>query len=186
LKEVALMQLSVTFRHMEASEALKNYVHERMGKLTKYIDKPLDSQVTLSVQKFRNMADVVINANGIRIAGQEAHEDMYAAIDLVMDKIERQVKKYRQKIRKHKPVLGREIRWRRDIYEQESFEDDKEPVVVRTEHYFVKPMSVDEAAMQMDLSQQSFLVFNNATTQTVNVIYRRKDGNYGLIVPQTA
>ena len=90
------MQLSVTFRHMEPSEALKHYVQERTTRLTKYIDRPLDTQVTLSVQKFRQMADVVINANGIRIAGQEAHEDMYAAIDLVMDKIERQVKKFKE------------------------------------------------------------------------------------------
>lgn len=178
------MQLSVTFRHMEPSEALRTYVQDRTGKLTKYIDRPLESQVTLSVQKFRQIADVVINADGIRIAGQETHEDMYAAIDLVMDKIERQVKKYRAKIRKHKPTPGKEIRWRRDIYEPESFEDDREPLVVRTENYFVKPMSVDEAAMQMDLSQQDFLVFNNASTQSVNVLYRRKDGNYGLIVPQ--
>lgn len=177
------MQLSVTFRHMEPSEALKNYVHGRTSKLTKYIDKPLESQVTLSVHKFRQVADVLINVDGLRIAGQEAHEDMYAAIDLVMDKIERQVKKYRERIRKHKPVQGKEITWRRDIYGQDSFEDDQEPVVVRTENYFVKPMSVDEAAMQMDLSQQEFLVFNNASTQTVNVLYRRKDGNYGLIVP---
>jgi putative sigma-54 modulation protein len=180
------MQLSVTFRNMEPSEPLKTYVQERTGKLTKYIDKPLESQVTLTVQKFRQIVDVVINADGIRIAGQEAHDDMYAAVDLVMDKIERQVKKYREKIRKHKPAMGREIRWRREIYEQESFEDDREPVVVRVENYFVKPMSVDEAAMQMDLSQQDFLVFNNASTQTVNVIYRRKDGNYGLIVPQSS
>jgi ribosome hibernation promoting factor len=180
------MQLSVTFRHMEPSEALKIYIQERCNKLTKYIDKPLESQVALSIQKFRHIVEVVINANGIRIAGQESHEDMYAAIDLVMDKIERQVKKYRQKIRKHKPSPGREIRWRRDIYEQESFEDDREPVVVKTENYFVKPMSVDEAAMQMDLSQQDFLVFNNASTATVNVLYRKKDGNYGLIVPQNS
>lgn len=180
------MELSVTFRHMEPSDALKDYVQDRTNKLTKYIDRPLDSQVTLSVQKFRQIADVVINADGIRIAGQEAHEDMYAAIDLVMDKIERQVKKYREKIRKHKPSTGRAIKWRRDIYEQESFESDREPMVVRTENYFVKPMSVDEAAMQMDLSQQEFLVFNNASTQTVNVLYRRKDGNYGLIVPQNS
>lgn len=180
------MQTSVTFRHMEPSDALKNYVEERTSRLTKYVDRPMDSQVTLTVQKFRQIADVVINADGLRIAGQEAHEDMYAAIDLVMDKIERQVKKYKEKIRKHKPSPGREIRWRRDIYEPESFEDDREPVVIRTENYSVKPMSVDEAAMQMDLTQQEFLVFNNASTQTVNVIYRRKDGNYGLIVPQNA
>lgn len=180
------MQLAVTFRHMEPSEALKNYVQDRTSKLSKYIDKPVESQVTLSVHKFRQIVDVVINVDGLRIAGQEAHEDMYAAIDLVMDKIERQVKKYRERIRKHKPLQGREIRWRRDIYEQDSFEDDREPVVVRTENYFVKPMSVDEAAMQMDLSQQEFLVFNNASTQTVNVLYRRKDGNYGLIVPQNS
>ncbi len=181
------MQLSVTFRHMEPSEALKNYVQERTNRLTRYIDKPLEAQVALTVNKFRQIVDVVINANGIRIAGQEAHEDMYAAIDLVMDKIERQVKKYREKIRQHKPIaVGKEIRWRRDIYEQESFEDDREPVVVKTENYFIKPMSIDEAAMQMDLSQHDFLVFNNASTQMVNVLYRRKDGNYGLIVPQSA
>lgn len=180
------MQLSVTFRHLESSDALKHYVQERTSRLTKDIDRPLESQVTLSVQKFMQTADVVINADGIRIAGQESHEDMYAAIDLVMDKIERQVKKYKGKIRKHKPSQGKQITWRRDIYEQESFEDDREPVVVRTENYFVKPMSVDEAAMQMDLSQQEFLVFNNASTQTVNVLYRRKDGNYGLIVPQSS
>jgi putative sigma-54 modulation protein len=171
---------------MEPSDALKSYIEERTSRLTKYVDRPMDSQVTLTVQKFRQIADVVINADGLRIAGQEAHEDMYAAIDLVMDKIERQVKKYKDKIRKHKPSLGREIRWRRDIYEPESFEDDREPVVIRTENYFVKPMSVDEAAMQMDLTQHEFLVFNNASTQTVNVIYRRKDGNYGLIVPQNS
>lgn len=180
------MKTSVTFRHMEPSEPLKDYVHERTARLTKYVDRPLDSNVTLKVEKFRQIADVVINANGIRIAGEESHEDMYAAIDLVMDKIERQVKKYMSKIRKHKPAPGREIRWRRDIYEQESFEEEGDPVVIRTENYFVKPMSVDEAAMQMDLSSQEFLVFNNAITQTVNVIYRRKDGNYGLIVPQNA
>ena len=86
------MQLSVTFRHMEPSEALKNYVHERTAKLSKYIDKPVESQVILTVHKFRQIVDVVINVDGLRIAGQEAHEDMYAAIDLVMDKIERQVK----------------------------------------------------------------------------------------------
>ncbi|MCX5872088.1 MAG: ribosome-associated translation inhibitor RaiA [Deltaproteobacteria bacterium] len=180
------MQVSVTFRHMEPSDALRNYVQDRTTKLTKYIDRPLESQVTLSVQKFRQMADVVINADGLRIAGQEAHEDMYAAIDLVMDKIERQVKKYREKIRKHKPSQGKELRWRREIYQPESFEDDREPVIVRTENYFIKPMSVDEAAMQMDLSHQDFLVFNNASSQTINVVYRRKDGNYGLIVPQSA
>jgi putative sigma-54 modulation protein len=180
------MQTAVTFRNLEPSDALKTYVQERTGRLTKYIDKPMDSQVTLTVQKFRQIADVVINADGIRIAGQEAHEDMYAAIDLVMDKIERQVKKYKEKIRKHKPAPGRELAWRREIYEQESFDEDREPVVVRTDNYPVKPMSVDEAAMQMDLTQQEFLVFNNASTQMVNVIYRRKDGNYGLIVPQSA
>lgn len=180
------MQLSVTFRHMEPSDALKTYVQERTSRLTKYIDKPLESQVNLSVQKFRQIVDVVINANGIRIAGQESHDDMYAAIDLVMDKIERQVKKYKERIRKHKPVQGKELRWRREIYQPDSFEDEQEPVVIRTESYFVKPMSVDEAAMQMELSQQDFMVFNNASTQTINVLYRRKDGNFGLIVPQSS
>lgn len=180
------MQVSVTFRHMEPSSALKSYAQERITRLEKYVDRPMEGQVTLSVQKFRHIVEVVLNADGIRITGDESHEDMYAAIDLVVDKIERQVKKYRQKIRKHKPAPGKEIRWRREIYEQASFGDEDVPVVVRTESYFVKPMSIDEAAMQMDLTQQEFLVFNNASTQMVNVIYRRRDGNYGLIVPQSA
>jgi putative sigma-54 modulation protein len=179
------MQTAVTFRNIEPSDALKSYVQERTARLVKYIDKPMESQVTLTVQRFRHIVEVIINANGIRIAGQESHDDMYAAIDLVMDKIERQVKKYKDRIRKHKPSPGKEIRWRRDIYEQESFDEDREPAVVRTENYWVKPMSVEEAVMQMDLSQQDFLVFNNASSQMVNVIYRRRDGNYGLIVPQT-
>ena len=180
------MQVTVTFRHMEPSDALKDYVNERTSRLTKHIDKPLESHVTLKVEKFRQIADVVITTNGIRIAGQESHEDMYAAIDLVMDKIERQVKKYRDRIRKHKPSQGKEIRWSKQIFHQESFEDDSQPQIIKTENYFVKPMSVDEAAMQMDLTQQEFLVFNDASTQTVNVLYRRKDGNYGLIVPQSS
>jgi putative sigma-54 modulation protein len=179
------MQTAVTFRNIEPSDALKSYVQERTARLVKYIDKPMESQVTLTVQRFRHIVEVIINANGIRIAGQESHDDMYAAIDLVMDKIERQVKKYKDRIRKHKPSPGKEIRWRRDIYEQESFDEDREPAVVRTENYWVKPMSVEEAVMQMDLSQQDFLVFNNASSQMVNVIYRRRDGNDGLIVPQT-
>lgn len=178
------MQVSVTFRHMEPSDALKTYVQERISRLGKYVDRPMDGQVTLSVQKFRHIVEVTLNADGIRITGDESHEDMYAAIDLVTDKIERQVKKYRQKIRKHKPAPGKELRWRREIYEPASFEDEGQPIVVRTENYFVKPMSVDEAAMQMDLTQREFLVFNNASSQMVNVIYRRRDGNYGLIVPQ--
>jgi len=178
------MQVSVTFRHMEPSDALKTYAQERISRLVKYVDRPMEGQVTLSVQKFRHLVEVTLNADGIRITGGESHEDMYAAIDLVTDKIERQVKKYRQKIRKHKPTPGKELRWKREIYEPASFEDESQPVVVRTESYFVKPMSVDEAAMQMDLSEREFLVFNNASSQMVNVIYRRRDGNYGLIVPQ--
>lgn len=180
------MQAAVTFRHMEASPALKTYAQERAGRLDKYIDKPMDTQITLSVEKHRQIAEVVINADGIRIAGHESNDDMYAAIDLVMDKIERQVKKYKDKIRTHKPSQGRELKWRRDIYQPEAFDEDREPVVVKTENYFVKPMSVDEAAMQMDLGSQEFLVFNNASTQSINVLYRRKDGNYGLIVPQNS
>ncbi|MEW6532310.1 MAG: ribosome-associated translation inhibitor RaiA [Thermodesulfobacteriota bacterium] len=178
------MQTTVTFRHMEASDALRNYAQERTARLDKYIDHPMDIQVTLKVEKFRQIAEVVISANGIRIAGLEAHEDMYAAIDLVMDKIERQVKKYRERIRNHKPIQGKELRWRRETYAQESFEEDREPQIIKTDNYFVKPMSLDEAVMQMDLTQQHFLVFNDAGSQSINVIYRRKDGNYGLIVPQ--
>jgi putative sigma-54 modulation protein len=178
------MQVSVTFRHMNSQEALKEYVSQRVSRVKKYLDNPLEAQVILSVEKFRHIAEVSITGDGISIHGEESKEDMFSAIDLVMDKIERQARKYSKKIREHKSNAS--LKAELQPYEEmasEIFEEDREPRIIKSENYFVKPMTIDEAAMQLELIDNNFLVFTNASTKNVNVIYKRKDGHYGLIEP---
>ena len=184
------MQLSVTFRHMEPSDALKDYALDKLSRLEKYLDSVIEANVVLSVEKFRHIADVTILSDGLKINGQEQTEDMYSALDMVADKLERQVKRYRQKIKRRKDrksITAKEVRI--DVIAPEPFEDESEsegsPQVIRAEQIFAKPMDVDEAVMQLELASETFLVFTNADTEKINVLYRRDDGNYGLLEPMT-
>ena len=179
------MQIQVTFRHVEPSEALKEYANDKVGKLQKYLDGPVEAQVTLGIEKHRHMADVVIYASGFKIHGQETTGDLYSAIDLVMDKLDKQVKRYREKLKRivrEVPQVA-EMPYKVDVFEAESLSEDQ-PRIIKTQRLTAKPMDADEAAMQLDLSQGEFLVFINARTESLNVIYRRADGNFGLIEPQ--
>ncbi|PLX78968.1 MAG: ribosomal subunit interface protein [Desulfuromonas sp.] len=180
------MQVAVTFRHMETSEPIRTYAEEKLSRIKKYIDEPIDAQAVLSVEKkIRHRAEVTLLAKGITIKGSEVTNDMYAAIDAVVDKIERQVKRYREKIKNHKPLSGRERQVQKTIVEATSVDEGTdEPVIIKTANFSVKPMAVEEAVMQMDLLDKEFLVFTDDTTDEISVVYRRKDGNYGLIVPQ--
>ena len=180
------MQISVTFRHMESSDPVRSYVEEKLSKVKKYIDEPVEAQVVLSVEKkIRHKAEVTLVAKGITIKASEETADMYAAVDGVLDKIERQLKRYKDKIKQHKPASGRERRVSKTVITAESIDQGHpEPSIVKTNSFPVKPMSVEEAVMQMDLLDKEFLVFTDATSEEINVVYRRKDGNYGLIVPQ--
>ncbi len=179
------MQLSVTFRNTDSKETLRQYVQEKMSKMKKYLDTPLEASVVLSVEKHRHIAEVTLVTNRITINAQEETEDMFSAIDLVMAKLERQILKYKEKIKRHKtnPAVP-EASWRMDVYAAESFEEGGEPRVIRSKKLLAKPMSVEEAAMQMDLLNNDFLVFTNANSKNLNIIYRMKDGHYGLIEPQ--
>jgi len=181
------MQILVTFRHMDSSEALKTYVEEKIAKVKKYLPDPIDVHVILEVEKIRHKAEITIVTNGITIYADDEEHDMYSAIDLVIDKIERQVKRYKDKITRKKALhhnTEKKNMMRFKVLTAESFDSDGvPPVVIKNKDFFVKPMSIDEAAMQMDLMHNDFLVFTNATSDIINVIYRRKDGNYGLIEP---
>ena len=181
------MQIAVTFRHMDASEPVRAYVEEKLSRVKKYIEEPIDAQVALSVEKkIRHKAEVTIVAKGITIKGSEETNDMYAAIDAVVDKIERQLKRYKEKIKQHKPTSGRERQVEKRVFTAESIDEGGgEPVIIRSRSFQVKPMSVEEAVMQMDLLHKDFLVYTDSATEDINVVYRRKDGNYGLIVPQS-
>lgn len=181
------MQVAVTFRHMESSEPVRSYVEEKLARLKKYIDEPVDAQVVLSVEKkIRHKVEVTLGAKGITIKAADQTEDMYAAVDGVLDKLERQLRRYKEKIKNHKPVAGRERQVAKTVYSAQSIDEGHpEPVIIKSDTFHVKPMSVEEAVMQMDLLEKEFLVFTDSGSAEINVVYRRKDGNYGLIVPQS-
>jgi len=180
------MQIAVTFRHMESSSPVRKYAEEKLDRLKKYIEEPIDAQVVLSVEKkIRHNVEVTIVAKGITIKGSEESADMYASIDAVVDKLERQLKRYKEKIKRHSPSTKQGRQVAKTIFAAESLEEmDTQPVIIRSHSFSVKPMSVEEAAMQMDLMNKEFMVFTDSTTEEVNVVYRRKDGNYGLIAPE--
>jgi len=181
------MQVSVTFKHLEPTDAIRSYAEEKVRKINKYVDNAIEANVVLSVQKFRHIAEINLMANGVPVSGTESTDDMYSSIDKVMDKIEKQLRRHKDRIKKHKPRNEPAIASLEEaIYAAESFEAESEPGVIKMENYQVKPMSVDEAVMQIDLLHQDFLVFTNASNNRVSVIYRRKDGNYGLIEPQAS
>jgi putative sigma-54 modulation protein len=187
------MQLSVTFRHMEPSDPLKLYVTDKIKKIHKFFPDPIRAQIVLSLERYLHKADIVITLhNGLAIKGKELTEDMYSAIDLVMDKIERQVRKYKDRINSHRPTAGPEQLVRYEVIKA-VFDDgaahspDEEPEppsslkIIKVSKFFARPMSAEEAVMQMNLLGNDFLVFTNANTRDVNVVYKRGDGNYGLI-----
>jgi putative sigma-54 modulation protein len=177
------MEITVTFRHIDASESLKAYAEEKVSKMDKYFDFPVEAHIVLAVEKFRRSADVTLNVNGTMIKGVVETEDMYSAIDQVMDKIEKQVKRYREKMRDRRAET-RKTETSLGTNESEEIGDaGPEELRIEVEKIVAKPMDPEEAAMQLNLSQQDFLVFRNSRSREINVIYKRKDGNLGLMEP---
>jgi len=177
------MMITVTFRRMEPAESLRAYAEEKLTKLKKYLDSPLEAHVVLEVEKFRHLADVTLNVDGTRIKAVEETEDMYSAIDQVMDKIEVQVKKLRAKVKNRRTdnIKGEESL--ASEASAENLESAVDEPAIRVEKLVAKPMDPEEAAMQLTSSKQDFLVFRNARTREINVAYKRKDGDIGLIEP---
>jgi putative sigma-54 modulation protein len=188
------MQLSVTFRHMDSTDALRDYAKEKVERIRKYFPDPIKAHVVLACDRgYNHVADVMITLhNGIVIKGEETTEDMYSSIDLVMAKIERQVRRYKEKIRSHKGAEG--LHGQREIIHTVLADADhdgegaaatamtaSDTVIVKKSKFFAKPMTPPEAVMQMNLLGNDFLVFTNASSHEVNVVYRRGDGTYGLI-----
>ena len=175
------MQTSVTFKNLPSSEHLKSYVSEKLDRFDRLLDNPAEASVVLSVEKFRHIAEINIIGDRLNIIGKEEINDMYSAIDMVLDKLEKQIKKGKQKTREHRSGAKSSIKEIED-YETINVDEEVEPQVkvMKIEY---KPMDVEEAVLQMDLVNNNFLVFTNSQTNRVNVLYRRKDGHYGLIQP---
>jgi len=178
------MNISFTFKNFEPSEDLKGYASKRFEKIAKYVsDSEADLQINLLVDKFRHKADVILNADNIHISAYEASEDMYSTIDLVLDKLVAQLRKMREKMKsRSKKARGNKL-VQMNVLSFEDLPTEVAPTIIGTDEYEPKPMSVDEAAMQLDALENEFLVFRNAETEGVNVIYKRKNGDYGLIDP---
>lgn len=176
------MQTSVTFKNLDPSENLKSYVRDKLDRFDKFLYNPAEASVVLTVEKFRHIAEVNITGDRLNINGKEETEDMYSAIDMVLDKLDKQIKKSKQKIRERRS--GSKGRTKGLIAKENGAPLDEEgatQLAIKNIEY--KPMDIEEAIMQMDLVSDNFLVFTNARTDKVNVLYRRKGGNYGLIQP---
>ena len=181
------MQVSVTFRHMDTSDALKTFASEKVSRIEKYIHTPTDAHVVLSVEKHQHRAEINVIANGVRVRGEDSSADMYGSIDAAAQKIERQLKRYREKLANHKTPSGVPSKVRLSYVEQQpdvsELQADVPSSIVEAKELDASPMSVEEAIMKMDLLQNDFFVFMNAKSNEMNVLYRRKEGNYGLIEP---
>src|SRR5450432_4343573 len=185
--------VKVTGRHLQVTEAINDYCTRKIESLHLDYPKIIEAHVILEVEKYRHSAEVVlVCSNHITIEACEETNDMYAAIDAVTDKVARQMRKYKTRLmRKHRPRKDIVQHLDEQILQTEPVEMDGEDTethhpVVRTERYQVKPMFVDEAVLQLEMSARQFLVFMNARSTRVSVLYRRKAGDFGLIEPTTS
>ena len=177
------MQTSVTFKNIDPSEHLKAYVSDKLDRFDKYLDNPAEANVVLTVEKFRHIAEINIAGDKLTIIGSEQTNDMYSAIDMALDKLEKQIKKSKQKIRERRSASKNRNRSMLEETDILPDEDAERQIKIRNIEY--KPMDIEEAVMQMDLIEDNFLVFTNARSDRINVLYRRKDGHYGLIQPNS-
>lgn len=177
------MNIHITVKNIELTDAIKSYVEKKVAKVKRYFDQVIDVNVVLDVHKNVHLAEVLVNAKGVFLKGAEKSEDLYASIDLAVDKIDRQLVKYKSKL-KNKKLIDKKFEQplRLDVYNVDSLDAD-DPVSIITKDIPVKPMDVEEAVMQMDLLNKNFFVFRNAKSSEVNVVYKRDDGNIGLITP---
>lgn len=180
------MIFNVRGENIEITNALREYVEKKVGRVEKYFDTPptSDVKVTMKVVKDVHTVEVTIVFPNLVLRGEESNTDMYAAIDLVVEKIERQIKKYKTKVNRKFRQDGNI----KNLFKESPLngkEDEDELKVVRTKRFNIKPMDVEEAILQMDMLGHSFFVFSSAETDEMNVVYKRKDGRYGLIEPET-
>lgn len=174
------MRYIITGRNIDVTEGLKSAIYDKIGKLEKYFTDDTEVHVTLSVEKDRQKIEITIPVKGSIIRSEQTSNDMYVSIDLVEEIIERQLKKYKNKIVDKKQSGG----FFTQEYMEKEYDDDDEIKIIRTKRFDMKPMYPEDACIQMDLLGHNFFVFLNAETEEVNVVYKRKNNTYGLIEPE--
>jgi putative sigma-54 modulation protein len=170
----------VSGKNISITNALKERVEKKLSKFERYFGPETEAYATLSVEKNRHIIEVTIPFNGVILRGEEATADMYTSIDNVIEKLERQMRRHKTKLEKR--IKDGNIKF--ENWTSPTEEEDQEVKIVKTKRFAMKPMPVEEAVLQMELLGHSFFVFSNADTDEVNVVYKRKNGNYGLIEPE--
>jgi len=183
------MQILVTFRHLEPTPPLRSYAEEKLERVKKYLRRPVEAHVILSVSKERHVAEITLKADHHTMFAEETTQDLYSAIDLAVDKLEHQAQKLHERTRHHKGGANARVVDASEVTTSVLAADRRgpsgAPEVIRTQRIPAKPMSVEEAVAQLAATSDEFLVFTNASNERVAVLYRRKDGNYGLIEPES-
>lgn len=177
------MKINITGKNMEVTDALKDVTYKKIGKLDKYFDQDVIAYVTLSVEKNRQIIEVTIDLPGTILRAEEYTDDMYASIDKAVDVLERQMRKYKTKLQKRYQNTDT-IRFENIKPLTQENNTEEKPKIVKTKRFPMKPMHKEEALLQMELLGHNFFMFRNGETDEVNVVYKRKDGNYGLIEPE--
>ena len=172
------MKISVTFRNGEGENWQKVYAEEKMQKIKKYLDAPAEAHIIVSMEKFRNVTEINLSSNGWNINAKEEAKDMRIALDRCVDKIEKQLKKQKEKIREHKPKSIRRGQEKSSEVEEGETTTNK---ITETRKVILKPMSFDEAIMEMEETNDRFIIYRDSSSENVSVVYRRDDGNYTLI-----
>ena len=174
------MRITISGKNIDITDGLRTAVEDKISKLERYFTPQTDIVVTLSVEKERQKIEVTIPVKGNIIRSEQVSNDMYVSIDLVEEVIERQLKKYKNKIVEKQQAAGS---FQQEFIEKE-VEDDEEIKIIRTKRFGMKPMYPEDACIQMELLGHNFFVFQNAETEEVNVVYKRKGNTYGLIEPE--
>lgn len=169
------MKYTVRGEKLEVTEAIKSYAIEKISKMEKYFDNPeeVSVKISFSVRGREQKVEVTLNSKGYDLRAEVSHSDMYAAIDLVLDKLETQMRKYKSKLMSRERVMI--------VYEDDIVEDEDVNEIVKRKKVYLKPMNEEEAIVQMELLGHDFYIFKDIENEKVNVLYKRYDGSYGII-----
>ncbi|HOW23275.1 MAG TPA: ribosome-associated translation inhibitor RaiA [Sedimentibacter sp.] len=175
------MKISIYGKNLQLTDSLREAAIKKIRRLDKFFQQDVEAKVVLSIEKKIHKVEVTIPFNGRIVRVEESSDDMYNALDEAVESLEQQIRKYKTKLQ-NKKHSNESIKF--ENIEPLEDEDEEEYKVVKTKRFAIKPMSIEEAILQMDLLKHNFFVFLNADTEEVNVVYRRKDANYGLIEPE--
>ncbi|QWR76047.1 ribosome hibernation-promoting factor, HPF/YfiA family [Candidatus Magnetomonas plexicatena] len=176
------MNVSITGRNFDITESIKDYAEGKIKKFAKMLVHECDAMVVLTVEKYRHKAEVLIKSNGVLIQAESITAEMYSSIDEVVEKLERQIKKYKDKLTSKRKGAAKGTAGHAE-HTEIATQDTHQIRIIKRKRFDMKPMPPDEAAMNLELLDKDFYIFSNELTGDVNVIYRRKDGDFGLIEP---